>query len=395
MNLSHIRLKKGEDRRIRGGHPWIYSNEIDTKVTPLKSFTAGQEVIVEAHDKTLLGVAYINPHSLIAARLFSTNPQEQLNQTFFELRIQKALALREQLFEKPYYRLIFGEGDSLPGLVVDRFADDLVVQINTAGMELKSELIVQALRSVLPNTRSILLRNDSQVREQEGLETYTKAIFGTPPEEIILEENGVQFAIPLWKGQKTGWFFDHRMNRARLKNYVAGKSVLDVFSYLGGWGIQAAVFGAKTVDCIEASKFAGELIAKNAKLNYVENKVNVITDDAFDAMKALLTQSKKYDVIVLDPPAFIKKFKDRKEGLIAYQRVNELAVKLLAENGILVTCSCSMHLAMEDLIQILERVSYRTQTPLQILERGHQGPDHPIHLLIPETDYLKAVFVRK
>lgn len=395
MSQTYLRLKKNEDRRLRAGHPWIYSNEIDTAVTPLKSFEPGQEVIVEAHDQSRLGIAYVNPHSLIAARLLTRDPEMKLDQAFFRSHLENALLLRTRLFTKPYYRLVFSEGDYLPGLVIDRFGQDFVMQINTAGMEQKTPIIVQALLAVIPDTHSILLRNDSQIREQEGLETYIKAIHGTPPEEAMLEENETHFLISLWKGQKTGWFYDHRMSRARLKNYVAERKVLDVFSYLGGWGIQAACAGAEQVDCIEASAFACQLIMRNAQLNHVENKINVINEDAFQAMKALLHEGKRYDVIVLDPPAFVKKAKDRKEGIIAYQRLNELALKLLSPGGILISCSCSMHVSMEDFLHMLQRVAFRTQSQIQILERGHQGPDHPIHLAIPETDYLKTIILRK
>lgn len=394
-SLSHIRLKKGEDRRLRSGHLWIYSNEIDTAITPLKNFTPGEEVLVESHDKTVLGLAYVNPHSLIAARLVSQHIDKRLDLDFLKQHIQEALSLRMRLFNQPYYRLIFSEADQLPGLVIDRFAEELVIQINTAGMEQKSDLICEAVLSVLPNTKSILLKNDSQIREYEGLETYVKPIFGTPPEHVHLEENGVHFIAPLWTGQKTGWFYDHRMNRARLRDYVKSQTVLDVFSYLGGFGIQAAQFGAKHVDCIEASRTACEFIIENAKQNQVEQNVNTLCDDAFDAMKTLLHQKKQYDVIILDPPAFVKRLKDKKEGLIAYQRLNELAIKLLVPGGILVSCSCSMHVSLEDLMQILQRVAYRTHHQIQLLERGHQGPDHPIHISIPETDYLKAIFARK
>ncbi len=392
---AFVRLKKGEDRRIRGGHPWIYSNEINVSLTPLKTFTAGEEVRIEAHDSTVLGNGYINPHSLIAVRMLTRNPDQHLDLHFFQQQLKEALSLRSLLFTKPYYRMVFGEADNLPGLVIDRFNQHIVVQINTAGMEQKQDVIIEALRSVLPDLQTILLRNDSSIREQEGLDTYIKAAYGTPPDEIIIEENNAQFAIPFCKGQKTGWFYDHRMNRARLKNYVENKTVLDVFSYLGGWGIQAATFGASQVDCIESSAFACDFIRKNAELNHVASNVNVICDDAFDAMKKLIQSGKKYDVVVLDPPAFVKKFKDKKEGLIAYQRANELALKLLTTNGILVSCSCSMHISMEDLTEILKRAAFRTQHNIQILERGHQGPDHPLHIAIPETDYLKAIFVRK
>lgn len=395
MTLKTLRLKKSEDRRIRSGHPWIFSNEIDTKTTPLKNFSPGEEVFVEAHDKTILGVAYVNPHSLIAGRLFTRDQNERLDKNLFTHRLQQAVTLRERLFSAPYYRLIFSEADGLPGLIIDRFANDFVIQINTAGMELKQAIITEAMQTAFPNVNSILLRNDSQIREHEGLEIVIKPLVGTPPEEIILQENNAQFAAPLWKGQKTGWFYDHRMNRQRLQAYVANKHVLDVFSYLGGWGIQAAVAGAQQVDCVESSAFAAKYIERNAELNKVDNKVNVICDDAFDALKSLLQKNKTYDVIVLDPPAFVKKAKDKKEGLLAYQRLNELAIKLLVPGGILFSCSCSMHVTEEDLIQLLQRVAYRTQSELQLLERGHQAPDHPIHLCVPETNYLKALTVRK
>jgi len=394
-SLHSLRLKKGEDRRIRAGHPWVFSNEIDVTATPLKAFMPGDIVIVEAQDKTPLGVAYVNPHSLIAARLFSRDSAARLNLEFFLQRINEALSLRSRLFKQPYYRLIFGEADGLPGLVVDRFAQNLVVQINTAGMEQKAEIVAEALCAALPDTRSILLRNDSAVREQEGLSREVKPLVGTPPDEAQLEENETQFTFPLWKGQKTGWFYDHRMNRQRLKSYANDLNVLDVFSYLGGWGVQAARFGAKQVDCIESSQSACDFIMKNAEINQLSARVNVICEDAFDALKKLREQQRQYDVIVLDPPAFVKRLKDRKEGIIAYQRLNEFALKLLVQGGVLISCSCSMHVSMEDLMQILQRAAFRTQTPLQILERGHQGPDHPIHLHIPETDYLKAIFARK
>lgn len=392
---AHIRLKKGEDRRIRAGHPWIFSNEIDTKATPLKTFSPGDDVEVAAHDGALLGRAYLNPHSLIAARLYTRNPQQTIDQDFIQQKLNTALTLRQQLFNKPYYRLVFSEADGLPGVVIDRFHQHLVVQINTAGMEKHKDQLIAALQSILPETKSILFRNDSQIRVQEGLETYVTAGFSEPPEIITLEENETAFSLPLWKGQKTGWFYDHRMNRARMQQYVVNKKVLDVFSYLGGWGVQAAVFGANSVDCIEVSKLAGDFILQNAKANQVADKVNLICDDAFDAMKELVKQQKQYDVISLDPPAFVKKFKDRKEGMIAYQRLNEMALKLLAPNGILISCSCSMHVSAEDLLQIVQRAAVRTQCEVQLIERGHQGPDHPIHLAIPETDYLKALFVRK
>ena len=197
MQLPVMRLKKNEDRRLRAGHLWVYSNEIDTKISPIKSFTPGQVVRLEAHDKTPLGIAYANPNSLISARVLSRKANDHFDLEFFIKRIKTAYALRARLYPKPYYRLIFGESDNLPGLVVDRFNETLVVQINTAGMDLKTDMIIAALLDVLPDTQSILLRNDSPSRLQENLENSITAGFGTPPEKVQLEENGVLFSAPI------------------------------------------------------------------------------------------------------------------------------------------------------------------------------------------------------
>jgi 23S rRNA (cytosine1962-C5)-methyltransferase len=395
MQLKTLRLKKNEDRRLRAGHVWVYSNEIDTKATPLKDFSLGEEIIVETYDKTKLGVAYINPHSLITARLFTRNTSERLDLTLLVQRIKAALLLRTRLFAQPYYRLIFGESDGLPGLIADRFGEVLVMQINTAGMEKKTAIIMDACCQALPDLQSILLRNDSPARLQEGLENFVTAGWGTPPEKVLLEENNASFQAPIWEGQKTGWFYDHRANRSRLKNYVSQQRVLDVFSYLGAWGIQAAKWGAAEIMCIDSSAFATALIQTNAQLNQVADKVQTLTEDAFVALKTLGQAKEKFGVIVLDPPAFVKKQKDKKEGLLAYQRLNEAALKLLSPGGILISCSCSRLIEYPDLVQAIRRASLHIPCELQIIERGHQAPDHPLHLAMPETDYLKMIIVHR
>jgi len=393
--LPILRLKKNEDRRLRAGHVWIYSNEIDTSVTPIKSLQPGTEVFIESHDKKLLGIAYANPKSLITARLFSHNRNDRLDLNFFITKIKSALVLRERLYTKPFYRLVFGESDALPGVVIDRFDTVFAIQINTAGMELKKEILIDALRNVIPEITAILFRNDSSSRQYEGLESYIAAGFGEPPEEIDIEENDTLFKAPLWTGQKTGWFYDHRLNRSRLKEYVKEQRVLDVFSYLGAWGIQAAKIGAKEVVCLDSSALSSTWIPKNATLNHVENKISVITEDAFEGLKKLALANEIFSVIILDPPAFIKKQKDMKEGLLAYQRINELALKLLSPNGILISCSCSMHMNDDEFLQTIRKASLKSHTQLQILERGHQAPDHPVHIAIPETNYLKMIIARK
>lgn len=389
MKRQVLRLKKNEDRRIRAGHLWIYSNEV---ASPLKDFSPGSEVVIEAHDKTILGAAFVNPHSLIAARLFTRNSQELFDQDLIVKKILAALSFRSHFFKDPFYRLIFSDSDGLPGIIADRFDDTLSLQLNIAGVDAKMDMIIAAFQEALPGLKAILLRNDSPIRKQEGLETFVRPGFGTPPEVVPVKENGVMFEAPLWQGQKTGWFYDHRLNRLRLKDYVRDLRVLDVFSYLGAFGIQAASFGAKHVTCIDESKLSADWIKSNAGLNGVQESVSVITEDAFIALKNL---SEKFDVIILDPPAFMKKQKDKKEGFIAYQRLNEAAMKLLNPDGVLFSCSCSMHLSMEDLGEVLKRGSHKTNIAMQILERGHQAPDHPIHLNIPETDYLKMIVARR
>jgi 23S rRNA (cytosine1962-C5)-methyltransferase len=393
MDIAPLRLKKNEDRRLRAGHVWVYSNEIDTTVTPLTAYTPGQPVRVEDAGGKPLGTGYINPHTLICARLVSRDPQWVLDQSLLVHRLNVALSLRTRLFEAPYYRLVFGDGDGLSGLVVDRYGDVVVVQTTTAGMERMKNEIVAALDKVV-HPRAVLFRNDSASRAVEGLASYVEVAYGDVPDMLPLEENGVRFEVPLKAGQKTGWFYDQRMNRARLRHYVKDKTVLDVFSYLGGWGLQAAAAGAQHVQCVDTSARAVEWTRANVALNDMQERVTVTEADAFDALRDLRAQREHYDVIVLDPPAFIKRRKDIKEGMRAYQRLNQMAMQVLAKDGILVSASCSYHLKREDLQDMLLHTSRHVDRYLQVVEQGHQAPDHPEHPAIPETSYLKAIFTR-
>ncbi|MDX1252088.1 MAG: class I SAM-dependent rRNA methyltransferase [Gammaproteobacteria bacterium] len=393
MNLAPLRLKKNEDRRLRAGHLWVFSNEVDVGNTPLTAFEPGQPVEIQDHRGAALGSGYVNPHSLICARLVSRDPALALNKSLLAHRFNVALSLRERLFDKPYYRLAFGDSDGLPGLVVDRFGDVLVAQITTAGMERCKDDIIAALQQVL-KPAAIVLRNDSASRAVEGLESYVETAFGTMPETVELEENGVRFAAPLLTGQKTGWFYDHRMNRARMRHYVRGKRVLDVFSYIGGWGVQAAAAGANEVLCVDSSEAALQHAHHNATLNGLTEHVKTLQGDVFEALKSLRAEREKFDVVILDPPAFIKRKKDLRAGLEAYQRLNQQAMQVLGKDGILISCSCSFHLPRAELSNAMLTASRHIDRNLQILEQGHQGPDHPVHPAIPETDYLKAFIAR-
>ncbi|HSX20680.1 MAG TPA: class I SAM-dependent rRNA methyltransferase [Gammaproteobacteria bacterium] len=386
-----LRLNPKADYRLRNGHVWIYSNEIDNSLHDLKKLTPGQLAIIENAAGKALGVAYVNPNTLICGRLLDADPNTPIDKEFFLKRIKHALTLRDQLFTQPYYRLIYGESDLLPGLVVDRFAKTLVVQIATAGMDQYLELTVAALDQLV-NPDTIIVKNDGKMREVEGLESYVKFYKGQETPNVQLEENGVQFIAPILQGQKTGWFYDHRMTRARLAVYVKNKRVLDVFSYIGGWGIQAAAAGAKEVICTDISKFALDYVMQNAKLNNLSN-VSSIEGDAFDVMQNLYDSGERFDVVILDPPAFIPRRKDVPKGTAAYQKANLMALRLLSPQGVLISGSCSLHLPAGELRNVIHKAGVKLNRQLQILEQGHQGPDHPIHPAIAETEYLKSLIV--
>lgn len=372
LPFAPLKLKRDEERRLRAGHLWVYSNEVDTAATPLSGFEPGQPVEILAHNGRVLGTGYVNPRSLICARLLSRDPQHPVSRSLLVHRLKVALALRESIYDKPYYRLAFGDSDFLPGLIVDRYGDVLVAQLTTAGMERMKAEVVAALEKVV-KPRAILLRNDSPIRAMEGLENYVEPALGAVPEAVELEENGVRFLAPLLSGQKTGWFYDHRENRARLMRYVRGRRVLNLFSYLGGWGVQAVVAGASEVVCVDASAGALERLVENAALNGVAERVTVRAGDAFDVLRSLREAREKFDVVILDPPAFIKRKKDMAQGVQAYRRLNQMAMQVLAPDGLLVSASSSFHLPRETLLQAMLQASRHLERGMQVLEQGHQA----------------------
>ncbi len=359
--LPALRLKRNEDRRLHAGHLWIFSNEVDTQQTPLAKFKAGELVRVLAHNDRALGLAYVNPQSLISARMLET--WKLPDAAWLAARIRAALSLRERLYPKPYYRLVYGESDGLPGLVIDRYGSACVVQIGTAGMEKLKSQIQQALA------------------------------LG----QVV--EDGLEFQAPLAEGQKTGWFFDQAANRRSLVKYVRqGARMLDVFSYVGAWGVRAAHSGAREVLCVDSSAAALELAAANAQRNRINERngcnLTTVRGDAFDVLEDLAKKGSRFDVVVIDPPAFAKRKKELPKALAAYKRLNHLAMQVIAADGILVSCSCSHHVSPEDLQDAIAKAARAADKPLQILEAGGQAPDHPVHPAIPETRYLKAYFCR-
>ncbi len=392
-HLPPLQLKKNEDRRIRAGHLWIYSNEVDTARTPLRGREPGGLANVTDHRGKPLGTAYVNPHSLISARLISRHADTRPDRDWFARRITRALLLRQRLYTDPFYRLIYGESDGLPGIVVDRFGEVLAVQITTLGMEMMGDLFLDALDAVL-EPGIIILRNDTGARELEGLETYVDCVKGELPDRVAVRENDAEFAFAADGGQKTGWFYDHRDNRRVLQGMVKDRRVLDVFSYLGAWGIEALVAGASAATFVESSAGALEQLSDNLRRNRVEAPTQCLRGDAFAVLKDLIDAGERFDVVVVDPPAFIKRRKDVKAGLEAYQRINRLALRLLAEDGILVSASCSWHLSREQLVKVLRQGGQQAGRLVQIVHQGHQGGDHPVLPAMSETDYLKAFFCR-
>jgi 23S rRNA (cytosine1962-C5)-methyltransferase len=388
--LPALRLKRNEDRRLHAGHLWIFSNEVDTGQTPLPKFKAGELVRVLAHNDRALGLAYVNPQSLIAARLLET--WKIPDTAWLAARMRTAMTLRDRLYAKPYYRLVYGESDGLPGLVVDRYGSSCVAQIGTAGMERLKPQIQEALIQVV-KCDALLFKNDSAAREMEGLPSYVEAAKGSFDAPALVVEDDLEFQAPLLEGQKTGWFFDQAANRRALSKYVAaGARVLDVFSYVGAWGIRAAHDGAREVTCVDSSAAALDLAAANALRNRV--KLATRKGDAFDVLEEFAKQGARFEVVIVDPPAFAKRKKDLPKALAAYKRLNQLAIQVLAPEGILVSCSCSFHVSAEDLQDAIAKAARGADKHLQILEMGGQAPDHPVHPAIPETRYLKAYFCR-
>ena len=393
-SLTDLYLRKGADRRLRGGHLWVFSNEVDSDRSPLSAFAAGDPVAVRSTDGRLLGSAYMEPNALICARVYAPRRECSPDQALFETSLRDALALRERFFRQPFYRLVYGDSDLLPGLVIDRFGDALVMQLNNAGIERYQNALLAALVDLV-QPAGVLLRADSRARSEQGLDERVEVVHGEVPEWVALEENGVRFEAPVHTGQKTGWFYDHRLSRARLQQLVAGCDVLDVYSYIGCWGVQAAVAGAGSVCCIDSSEAALEGALRNAALNGVDGSVRVAPGRADAVMQALASDGERFDVVVLDPPAFIQRRRDLNKGVAAYRRINELGLRLLKPGGLLVAGSCSMHLPRSELVSALQGAARRADCELRIVEQGGQGPDHPVHPAIPETDYLKAVFARR
>ncbi len=387
-----LRLKKGDDRRLRAGHSWVFSNEVDTAATPLAAFTPDITARVVSDRDAFLGYAYVNPHALISARLLSRDERREPDAALLAARIERAQRLRARLYPTPHYRLVFGESDELPGLIIDRYGDVAVGQIATAGMEARKAAIEAAIRDVVA-PRTLVWKNDTGARELEQLPKELTVAFGELPQELTVIENGIEFTAPLAQGQKTGWFYDQAANRARLRELLPRQArVLDVCSYAGAWAVTALQAGAREAVCVDASAAALQAAARNAGRH--GHVVGTLQGDAFDVLESLAAEGRRFDAIVLDPPAFAKRRKDLPKAQAAYRKLNQLALRLLDDEGLLVSCSCSWHLAESDLLAAIQAAARHVSRFVQVIAVGGQAPDHPLHPAIPETRYLKAFHCR-
>ncbi len=389
--MKIVKLNKDAERRVLAGHLWIFSNDINTQLSPLKNYTAGELVCIESAFGKKIAIGYINPQCVLCIRILSQDINTNINTDFFVEKIKTAQLKRAHYFDAPFYRLVFGESDRLPGVVIDQYNAIIVVQINTAGMELLKDYLIEAIKKII-NLDVIILKCDSTERQNENLACYTEVVHGNLPETILVSENNCNFYIAILDAQKTGWFYDHRLNRATIATHCKNKRVLDVFSYCGAFSLPAAKAGATQVIAIDRSEPALNNLLNNAKLNNLDN-IKILQGDALKLLDQLQQQGEKFDVIILDPPALIKRKKDIPAGAKHYQKLNEAALRLLNHNGILFSASCSMHLSAADLLNCIRKAAINTQREITVLEQCHQAPDHPIHPAIAETSYLKGFII--
>jgi 23S rRNA (cytosine1962-C5)-methyltransferase len=390
--LPPLRLRRGEDRRLRAGHLWVFSNEIDNEATPLLDFKTGELARVLSDREQFLGYAYVNPHALICARILSRTQVHPPDRSLLTHRLRMALALRARLYSSPYYRWVFGESDGLPGLVLDRYGDILVGQIATAGMEALRAEVEAAVCEVL-SPQVLVWKNDGAARELEQLPRQVLAPIGRAPEELRVLEGQLSYSVAFASAQKTGWFYDQSSNRELWRRLVSpGMRVLDVFSYVGAWAISALTRGAREALCVDSSEAALQLAQRNAAANGVSLAIE--RGDAFDVLDELVRRGERFDAVVLDPPAFIKRKKDIARGQAAYRKLNQIAMRLLERDALLVSCSCSYHLEAEELLTLIQAAARHSGRFVQVLYSGGQSPDHPVHPAILETRYLKAYLCR-
>lgn len=381
-------LKRTRETRVHSGHPWVFRSDIEQVVG---GFTPGDVVEVVSSKNAFLGRALYNPQSQIALRMLTTR-DEPVDGAFFERRVREAWAYRQRFCDPDSCRLIFAESDLLPGLVVDKFADVLVMQCLCLGMERVKGLLVELLNAVVA-PRGIYERDDVPVRRLEGMEQVTGLLSGEVDDRIEMRENGLRFLVDVKNGQKTGFFLDQKENRAALKPLVAGARVLDCFCHNGSFSLHAAQYGAQSVLGVDISEEALQVARENAQLNGLSN-VSFEAHNCFDHLRQLTGEKQQFDVVILDPPAFTKTRSAVEGALRGYKEINLRGMKLVRPGGFLVSCSCSQHVSPQQFSEVILSAARDSRTKLRLVEMRTQGHDHPILPASPETQYLKCAILQ-
>jgi len=380
-------LKKGEERRIMNGHPWVFANEV-SKIEGKD--LQGSIAKVVAIDGRFIGYGFINHVSKIIVRILSRDETE-INRDFFYNRIKQANDYRVNLGYLNNYRVIFGESDLLPGLIVDKYGDYLSVQFLALGMDIRKEMIIDILVEIF-NPKGIYERSDVSVREKEGLKEFKGEIYKEVPDLVEIVENNIKMLIDIKNGQKTGYFLDQKENRDNIKHYVEGKDVLDCFCNVGGFSLNASLHGAKEVTAVDISEAALSSVRENARINNLTN-ITTLKADVFEQLRVYKKEKRKFDVIILDPPAFTKSKHTVKEGYKGYRDINLLALKQLNKGGYLITCSCSQHLTINLFLDMIKESVNAANVDARLVEFRTQGKDHPTLIGTDESLYLKVAVI--
>ncbi|MDR3448776.1 MAG: class I SAM-dependent rRNA methyltransferase [Alphaproteobacteria bacterium] len=391
MTFPIVKLQPQKHRRVLGGHPWVYSNEIVMDAAA-KALPRGAMVAFHAHDTHFLGIGSFNANCLIAGRIFTPHLVDAIDEEWLTKRIENALALREKIIGEPFYRLVHAEADGLPGLIIDRFGDALCVQLNTAGMDLLWPALEKTLHAVL-KPRTIILRNDSYAREIEGLPRETKLIGEELKGPVALTENGLTYFADLQGGQKTGWYFDQRDNHALVARYAKNAaSVLDLYTHAGGFALACAKAGAQQIIGVDSSEPALALAQQAAARNKLA--CEFVRADVFVDLERRIALKEKHAVVVADPPAFVKSRKDLASGSRGYRKLAKLAASVTASNGYLFIASCSHNMDLPNFTEQVAAGLNDAKRAGRILHTCFAAPDHPTHPHLPESAYLKGLLLQ-
>lgn len=390
MAEAIVTLKKGEGRSLKAGGLWVFDNEIDTI---MGTFTNGDTVIVHDFDGYMMGRGFINQNSKIRVRMMTRNKEQQIDEAFLRNRVQTAWDYRKDTVDTASCRVIFGEADFLPGIVIDKYEDVLVVESLALGIDRFKETIVRLLKECMAedgiHIRGVYERSDAKEREKEGL-TKVKGFIGEPFDtNIEIVENGVHYMVDVENGQKTGFFLDQKYNRLAMQRICKGKKVLDCFTHMGTFALNAGIAGAKDVTGLDISEYAVEQAARNAKLNHLEDTVHFRCANVLDELPKLAAAGEQYDVVILDPPAFTKSREATKNAIKGYREINMKGMKLVKDGGYLATCSCSHFMTQELLAKTIKEAAKATHKRLRQVEFRTQSPDHPILWAADESYYLK------